>query len=205
MAVVGDILGSPETGYKRIDNNDSLLLYNSSWSSNSSATYCGVTEFYTTSSGSLLRFKFRGSKLRIIGSTNNNRGKNINIIIDGTTYIFSQYSSSWTTRVLNFDISNLSFKIHTVEIKNSSGYVALDAIDIDDNGIIIDYNKPNKLFLIKDSKIKYINNNEVKISLNNELDYNNFNLNGMLNLSYINKINQTAFDDKYKVALYKCK
>jgi hypothetical protein len=82
--------------------------------------------------------KFKGTKIRIIGSTSVNRSANIEITIDGAVSSFSMYSASLVDQVLVYEKVGLPNAVHTVQIRVADAlYMHLDSIDIDDSGILM--------------------------------------------------------------------
>ncbi|WP_077846613.1 Ig-like domain-containing protein, partial [Clostridium puniceum] len=149
-ATVGQQLLQPEPGWQRYDDTDSMISYSNSWAIsnyNKDTNYnayketahgnCGVV-------GSTIKFKFYGTKLRILTFKNpNNSGANVKI--DDVNYgNFSNYSSSIGGCYIFFEKLDLSKTVHEVLITSidrsvlgsqaDASYFALDAIDIDDTG-----------------------------------------------------------------------
>ena len=146
-ATVGQPLTSPEAGWQRVDDNSTKLIYsNGDWNI---GTYPGLYNDYqhaTNVKNAKVTFKFYGSKLRIISNTNSINEPNIEINIDGVDYTFSEYLSSYICQVLLFEKLNLNYGVHSVTIINpNQAYTALDAIDIDSDGYMIDYYQPTNL------------------------------------------------------------
>jgi len=155
MATVGDQLTAPETGWRRYDDNYPFIVYFGSWSRNS-ATDTGLynnNHTYSPYIDRYIKFKFVGSKLRIISFTRSDFTPSATIKIDGQSYEFSEYRQSGSMhQVIVFEILSLPFTEHDVEIRNnSSGYqLGLDAIDIDDTGRLL---HPDEVTDIKDLDI----------------------------------------------------
>lgn len=150
-ATVGQPLTSPEAGWQRFD--DSVINYEGSgWSQSSSVS--GRYMNYSTNQVSgdfsgIAKFKFFGTKLRVIAYTNNIGStafsNNLQITIDGENHSFSEMYSLGE-QILVFNIVDLSSTIHTVSIKTLSSSTLrglnVDAIDIDDTGYIVGINTP---------------------------------------------------------------
>lgn len=141
-ATVGQQLTQPETGWRRYDDTDSKIQYVGSWGRdypnycyNSSWTYI----FSPNISGSSITFKFKGTKLRIIGDLKyTDRASDNDISIDGVHYSYSQQCASGQIyQILNFEKVGLEDTIHTVAI-TPKATLSLDAIDIDSTGYLID-------------------------------------------------------------------
>ncbi|OXS67574.1 cell adhesion protein [Lysinibacillus sp. KCTC 33748] len=135
-AVVLDILKKPEKGWKRYDDSNAKIKYEGKWDNNTIYPYSwNGTRHISDSPDKLLKFNFKGSKLRIIVNTSSNRSESVNIIIDGESYVFSTKFTSSTgilPTYLAFEKTNLENKIHNVVIKDTTGrYLDIDAIDVE--------------------------------------------------------------------------
>ena len=152
MANIGDILSSPEEGWKRYEDNDSNISYiGSGWLKNES--YDMITE----DANGLIKFNFTRNKLRILGYCYWNRSDQ-NIFIDGINY--GQYKNNLTskTNTIIFEKIDLNNREHCVEIKNinNATWFGIDAIDIDANGELKPYNeKILPKYLIKQNNQYY--------------------------------------------------
>lgn len=148
-ASIGDKLNLPETGWERYDDTHAGFKYNGVFriSTNDTVNYNGTMHWVSAvTTPTSIEFKFKGTKLRVIGARNNTNSSNLNITIDGTTEKFSQYkdvpAGNSTVRVtLDYEKVGLSDTVHTVVIANSGdGNWGFDAIDIDEDGYIINSN-----------------------------------------------------------------
>lgn len=141
MAIVGQQLVAPETGWQRIDDNDLNVTYSGSgWRSNSSDSPFGGSKMISSSLDAVITFNFTGTKLRLIGALSTNWSNVLQIEIDDIVETFTQHSSNVIGQVLNYEKLNLSDLEHFVKITNkSNGYMGLDAIDIDDTGTLKPY------------------------------------------------------------------
>lgn len=148
MAKVGDILLQPETGWKRYDDTDKNIKYIGTWSNATSAPdrYYNKTTIATSIIGDKCRFRFYGTKLRIIGLAEPNLSDSVNISIDGTTYNFSTgFPSVLTAQCILFEKTGLALASHEVIITNNKAKAySMDAIDIDSTGILMD-----KMYVLK--------------------------------------------------------
>lgn len=146
MATVGQQLTTPEAGWKRYDDTDSRLIYQgvyNDYGSNYSWNNGTIKQFINADTK--LNFKFKGTKLRIIGyhSMAVNSTK-VNVIIDGINYPYMERgsrSSSGLVLCLMHEITGLPAEEHTVVIypeqdMNFSVWY-LDAIDIDSDGELL--------------------------------------------------------------------
>ncbi|QYK68233.1 fibronectin type III domain-containing protein [Paenibacillus sp. S02] len=154
-ASVGGSLTSPENGWKRYDDSSPKIKYEGIWLDESNTAFLNGKSKYSkfNNTDSKLVFKFKGTKLRIIGPTNVNKPTEIPITIDNVTETFSGYSSNLVYgQILLYEKTGLSDTVHTVTIetppivaKIQNGDIQFDAIDIDENGQLIDMNVPINL------------------------------------------------------------
>ncbi|WP_326514175.1 Ig-like domain-containing protein [Clostridium intestinale] len=143
-ATVGQQLTAPEAGWQRFDDTDSNFKYTGNWTlATYSGRYKGANR-YTHNKIASVKFDFYGTKLRIIGNYTSDRVKQY-IKIDNDIYDFSTYNSSLIDgQYLVFEKTGLAEGRHMVEVYNSENFSenrnssAWDAIDIDENGYLID-------------------------------------------------------------------
>lgn len=152
MATIGQALTAPESGWKRYDDQDSLIRYQGTWTQNLS--YSGAyssTMKYGTSNGISIKIRFLGTKFRFIGRIYRGYAQNISVAIDGVSYgTFSQDGPSTINQVLNFEAAGLKNDYHDVVISknhesDAGKLILIDAIDIDDTGSLIDPTIKTKL------------------------------------------------------------
>ena len=152
MAVVGERLQQPEAGWIRFDDVDTKINYVGVWTigSNSSDVYYNSTISDSKRINDYYEFYFIGTKLRIVDALANNRSSNVEVEIDGVVESYSNISSTTIRAVLVYEKLDLPYGLHKVKVTNkASGSIALDAIDIDDDGYLLAINT-NKT-LIEDS------------------------------------------------------
>ncbi|MBP1906677.1 hypothetical protein J2Z32_003341 [Paenibacillus turicensis] len=152
MATIGQQLLHPEQGWNRYDDRDSNIKYSGTWTKATNSALLFQTESYSNVIGSNLSFKFLGTGIRIISSLNTNRSSNIEVSLDGNKEIISMYRSSVLNHVVTFeklDLVNTEHEI-VVTLNDSSGYIQIDAIDIDSTGRLI---HPDEVTDIKDIEI----------------------------------------------------
>ncbi|WP_113674859.1 fibronectin type III domain-containing protein [Vallitalea guaymasensis] len=162
-ATVGDVLTQPEDGWKRFDDTDSKYIYQGDFLTeatnecyNASAHWL---KYNPVEADTSIRFKFYGSKLRIIGNIHNEYTKSLIVNVDGTTYTVSAYNIETVYQSLICEITNLTNKTHYVEIYSSDNLrYAFDAIDIDDTGELLQY-------ITQPSQLRAFQSND-KINLN---------------------------------------
>ena len=140
ISLLGKQLTIPEAGWRRYDDTDSRILYLvAGWSRTTIAgSYYGDTSNSSNQGADSIKFKFYGTKIRII-DTKGSGGDSIKIIIDGFEEIYNRYNATAIYKILVYENLNLSQGVHTVEIKNvtEGKVIALDAIDIDSTGYLV--------------------------------------------------------------------
>ncbi|WP_315109797.1 Ig-like domain-containing protein [Clostridium intestinale] len=155
-ATVGQQLTTPEAGWRRYDDADSKIIFPSyAITSNANNLWYNSTlksiNSNFESQDAAIKFKFYGSKFRIITLKHSDRSSMNSVFIDGVEFNYSEklYQGDVTPdtdgrlrvyRALVFEKLNLSQGIHTVEIRNKTneGAISLDAIDIDSDGYLVD-------------------------------------------------------------------
>lgn len=166
MAIVGDVLTAPESGWRRYDDTFTQLKYEGTWmrdTSNTSNFNSTINHVYLGTSGAKVSFIFKGTKIRIIGNTFTNKPTNIRIIIDGVEETFSQYETgAGSHQKINYEKTGLLNKIHSVQIISPTDMTNkswnIDAIDIDSEGEI---REPlNKILLLSSDKTYFVRNSK---------------------------------------------
>ncbi|MFJ7982414.1 hypothetical protein ACIQ1D_19310 [Lysinibacillus xylanilyticus] len=151
MATIGQVLTQPESGWKRIEETDSNFTYEGVWGSRSNSAYSGGSQ--KTQSNTVLKnkikFKFHGTKIRIISTIYPSYTHKVKITIDGEEDYYSLQGTTTTNIALVYEKINLPLGLHYIEIEKmeNGGYDAdfyWDAIDIDSDGYIA-----NKDFALK--------------------------------------------------------
>lgn len=156
MATVGQRLATPEAGWRRYDDNSSYFTKSpnvvavTNNSSFYSSTYISAQIAYPyDGSENYIRFKFMGSKVRLISSFSAFRSNNIKVTIDGIVHRYNSGTSGATVyQVLVFEKTGLAWGEHEVEISldaqtekisSNNNLLAseLDAVDIDSDGYLI--------------------------------------------------------------------
>ena len=148
-ATVGQVLANPEEGWQRYDDTDSKIIYKGTWGySATSNLYYQNQNQYTTNVNSYYKFKFYGTKLRLLVGTNTaGHCTQVSVNIDGNVYYYNENSTQFTGCFLAFEKKGLSPGYHTVIVTNTQDtkYMDVDAIDIDDSGYLVDYYRPTNL------------------------------------------------------------
>ncbi|WP_315081337.1 Ig-like domain-containing protein [uncultured Clostridium sp.] len=156
-ATVGDQLLQPEDGWKRYEDIDKNISYlGTGWSSyDSKDSSDGYVSYTDDPNGASVRFNFTGNKIRIINHCNLAHNKLIDVYIDGVKVdSHSIYNTIRSTQVLMCDINNLDNSEHYFEYKYvGTGQAVFDAVDIDENGILKDYNENISTILLDKSSL----------------------------------------------------
>jgi hypothetical protein len=149
---IGDKLTEPETGWKRIDSTDSFIAYDQNWVEAANVdAYGGSTMGANKATNATMKFKFHGTKLRLlIGSaTSYYYSDKIQITVDDLpAEFFTANAPQNVEQVLQYQKIGLAEADHEVEIKviNSSPTASVydmrfDAMDIDETGYLIEPSK----------------------------------------------------------------
>jgi len=148
-ATVGEQLKNPETGWKRYDERDSSIVYTGTdWTKKTFNQYFNQTISYTSSADNVIKFKFKGTKIRIISNKNTAAYRGLNYIsIDGVIDSYSEISSNEQFQIIVYEKTELTDGIHTVimHVPDDGKLLVLDAIDIDNTGYLVNYYQPTNL------------------------------------------------------------
>ncbi|MFD3272614.1 hypothetical protein ACE3MS_21185 [Paenibacillus dendritiformis] len=155
MAIFGQILTSPESGWRRYDDSNSNILYEGDgWARGSSSAYYNGSRqgCSRTSVRPKIKFNFIGSKIIMLSSLYPSYTDKIEIKIDEVIYETTQVGSG--NIAVFFVKEGLRFEEHAVEITkiNQGGWetdINLDAIDIDESGQLKPYTPIANKFLIQ--------------------------------------------------------
>lgn len=158
MAIFGQILTSPEPGWKRYDDSDSNIIYGGDgWGRYSNSAYYNGSRHACsrTAIKPQIKFNFIGSKIVLVSSLYSSYSNKIEIKIDEKIYETSQVGSG--NIAVFFVKEGLKFEEHAVEITkiNQGGWDSdfnLDAIDIDENGQLKPYDPIAHKFLIQSDR-----------------------------------------------------
>ncbi len=141
---IGSILLNPENQWKRIEDIDTKFVYEGNWGSRTNVAYSGGSQKTQANTvlGNKVRFKFYGTKIRVISTLYPSYSPKIRITIDGITDFYTLQGDS-TNNALVYEKKNLPLGLHYVEVEKvtNGSYnpdFIWDAIDIDDNGYITD-------------------------------------------------------------------
>ena len=152
---IGEQLLKPDTGWKRIDDTESTIIYSGKWDyaganlTSDAANYYNSSFHLTRNTSARIKFKFYGDRIRLIFIRNRDCSNSCYIKIDGTEYKFSNYYATIQYQRLVFQKDNLLNGFHDIEIRSAtSNAFGLDAIDLVENG-----------FLLTDDMYNYMNSN----------------------------------------------
>lgn len=144
MATIGQALTAPEAGWKRYDDIDSRISYTGWGGQIQSGAYLTTLSYCTSA-----KFKFYGTKFRIIGAGYPDKYHNgtIAVTVDGVVVgTYSEYAAILSQR-FDFEKTDLNLGVHsvslTVNTNNANETVFLDAIDIDDTGYLVLFGTAN--------------------------------------------------------------
>ncbi|MCP1425760.1 hypothetical protein J3D43_004276 [Paenibacillus xylanexedens] len=145
MAVLGDQLVAPESGWRRYDDTHVGLKYTGTWTtpSPSNTVYYGGSIRVTSRAvdNNYVTFSFFGTKLRIISDFYSDRHSDNSITIDGVTEMYSAFrtvGSPSLQQSIVYEKTGLPLAFHTVTIATGHNRInfTLDAIDIDETGYV---------------------------------------------------------------------
>ncbi|SCY72078.1 hypothetical protein SAMN05720606_10891 [Paenibacillus polysaccharolyticus] len=145
VAQIGQQLVSPEPGWRRYDDSHSAIVYiGTNWifqTQTGTSTLYNSTHHYSAQGkgDNEVRFKFYGTKFRLISSTGTNFADDMSVEIDGVTEKFSTKIPSATDQRqrLTYERKNLSLGVHEVRLAsgtNGDWRLDVDAVDIDSDG-----------------------------------------------------------------------
>lgn len=145
MAVLGDQLVAPESGWRRYDDTHVGLKFTGTWTtpSPSNTVYYGGSIRVTSRAvdNNYVTFSFFGTKLRIISDFYSDRHSDNSITIDGVTEMYSAFravGSPSLQQSIVYEKTGLPLAFHTVTIATGHNRInfTLDAIDIDETGYL---------------------------------------------------------------------
>ena len=145
-ATVGQQLTQPENGWQRYDDSDKNINYVNGELTKNPGYSCYSNTVHSVTGNGEVNFMFKGSELRTLGSIDKNWAgfsDNIQITVDGTNYSYNVKTVSAVRTAIVFEIKNLDFKVHNIQIKNlkNDKFFDFDAIDIDENGELLSYDE----------------------------------------------------------------
>ncbi|MGG3504995.1 discoidin domain-containing protein [Paenibacillus lautus] len=149
MAIIGQPLTAPESGWKRMNADHPLVFYTGSWTTQTGAAFSGGINKYSNSVGNTISFTFRGTKFRYIGQYNTASKTPASISIDGVTDQIRFMSNTLVNSVLVYEKTGLVEGNHSVviTINAANEYQSIQGIDIDSTGRLL---HPDEVTDIKD-------------------------------------------------------
>ncbi|WP_252238855.1 Ig-like domain-containing protein [Clostridium sp. VAP51] len=143
-ATVGESLKVAEDGWKRIDDKklNNYATKNNSWTTGTSNDYYDKTYTRNTSPNEEYSFRFYGDKFRLITCSSANRSTDTKVYIDDVKYNVDMTQHKGN-EILIFQELNLEKSVHTIKFISGTTNLEkfiLDAIDIDEDGYLIDIN-----------------------------------------------------------------
>ena len=138
MVNIGEQLITPEEGWQRIDDSDGHIKYDSTFSVYHNGGNYNGSEHGSSTINSSIEFFFYGSKIRLINFRHPNRSSDIDVYIDDIIYGKSVQKGNVGSYIVSFQKLDLTKTVHKVKLlNNTSEYLTLDAIDIDENGKLL--------------------------------------------------------------------
>lgn len=143
----GYTLTAPEAGWRRFDDTYNAFAYlGANWIAYTGANQ-GIynnTHHYTSQGkgDTEIRFKFYGTKLRLISSIGPAFANDISVIIDGVTEKFNPRmpTTADERQKVTYEKTNLPLGVHEVNLisgTNGDWRLDIDAVDIDENGYLV--------------------------------------------------------------------
>lgn len=164
MAIIGQQLSQPGSGWKRVKIITPFVTTSGSWLTTTSRLdnfTDGITMF-TTTMNSALSFEFTGTKIRLMAERQSAYDTDGEIEIDGVKSSFSCYdaSATYTGKVLVFEKTGLENTKHTViirKITNDAKAINVDSIDIASSRSVFK-NKEDKYYSLSDRTLVHLPN-----------------------------------------------
>ncbi|MBM7654332.1 OmpL47-type beta-barrel domain-containing protein [Neobacillus cucumis] len=158
----------PIEGYSsyvsRLDDLDSSVHYQGTWSHNASTGYGNFNRTNSVSSaGSIMNYSFTGTGINLVGNTG---AAKINVSIDGKE-VEKNYSISATgDRATSYFVEGLDYGKHTIQVQTVSGSYTIDAIEVLDQ--LVDHTAPVTSAEVNGKEKNNWYNSDVTVTLNGE-------------------------------------
>ncbi|WP_420540525.1 fibronectin type III domain-containing protein (plasmid) [Paenibacillus polymyxa] len=146
-ATLGQNLYTYEKGWHRYDDAHKFIKYHGSWYLFKDGIKLSDGAIHQTrDTDAYISFSFKGTQLRILSDNWDSKTKRAVISIDGNVEYFSEYSKT-AGQTLVYEKKSLTNAIHEVVIKleSADGLLNLDAIDINEDGMLVDNEASIKL------------------------------------------------------------
>ncbi|BCN32090.1 hypothetical protein [Anaeromicropila herbilytica] len=140
LAAIGEnSLTDSETGWQRYDDNNSNIVYYGNWKTDNVVGNYNSTAHYANSVNSGYKFKFYGTKLRLIVGTASSQSTNVAVKIDSKIFTYNSFSTDIERCKQKFEQLDLGLGYHSVEVVSliDNKDIQIDAIDVDDTGYLI--------------------------------------------------------------------
>ncbi|MCT4593687.1 MAG: cohesin domain-containing protein [Anaeromicrobium sp.] len=152
-ASLGENLIQPEEGWKRYDDDNTMLVYENMGDIDDGSSYFskgGIHYSKDTTKKSGVKFQFTGTQFRLLSQCyHDGRNKNVNVYVDGKLYNFSAPQQLIDGYILYYQSPKLAEGEHVVSIEKnkpySDGNIVMDTIDI--HGTLKSYHEEKKSIL----------------------------------------------------------
>ncbi|MEH7081248.1 family 16 glycoside hydrolase [Neobacillus drentensis] len=122
----------------RVDDLDSHVQYQGTWSHNVSTGYGNFNRTNSVSSpGGIMNYTFTGTGVNLVGNTGTSK---IKVLIDGQAVDTNYSVSAAGDRATSYSIQGLKYGKHTIQVETISGSYTIDAIEAVDE--LVDHTKP---------------------------------------------------------------
>lgn len=176
MADFAQVVPKPLSGYKRYEDTDINIEYIGNWEIYTNSAYSGGCRHQCYDNiDAKVKFGFTGTKLIIVTTLYGGYSPSIEIKIDGIVKgTFSQAHGTTLNKAICYSIENLPNTYHSVELTRlvKGSYFAdfiIDAIYIDENGLLQKYEEIKKYFLVESGNKIYNIKNETFNSVLQEI------------------------------------
>lgn len=151
-SLIGKVLATPETGWKRCYNNATFIY--SGFSSGSDSNFSSGIDYYTSTtannyvtSGATVTINFTGTKLRVISLLSNTSEESkpyvVSVFIDGQYcgQLYDKLLTTWQYKTVTFENTDLDEGLHTLllKVESTSYRFWFDSIDIGEDETVSTY------------------------------------------------------------------
>ena len=192
----GQQLLNPETGWKRIEDSNSYIKYYGTFVyDTSNVQSSSSTLSYSGELGSKIEFVVYTDKIRIIQHTGTKfNSDDERISIDGVEHVLDSKNVSgnveWGSQIVTYEELNMTKGLHHIIMYAGTGpneKLNLDAIDIDANGYILNFD--HHLIKTPDDKYYTIENNSLVEIAKSDITEDVFFTRGILTYNIANNLN----------------
>lgn len=146
-ATVGELLSTPEEGWKRVDRGElsDYVIKTDSWGEQGNS--------YNPNAG--YTFQFKGDKIRLLKIYSDRwTSRALHARVDGVDYHSKTFTEFSEADYLAIEVTGLTHGIHTVEILgtyvDASHHIIVYSVDIPNDGYIVGSKMPNQLSVMLD-------------------------------------------------------